>query len=98
MMLNRKLSLLKKLLRRECDYYLKENPQFLTSLDAIRTLRNILAHSTVDVSNETLAIRPIRSIGFVYYKDGERRVKTLTLEEAQLAQAQRQVYSNDVIS
>jgi hypothetical protein len=52
-----------------------------TEFEDIRKLRNDLAHSTIDVPREA-RLRGLTSVGFVNFKDGEQKVRTITTQEA----------------
>jgi hypothetical protein len=82
MRLHSKAELLEKIVRNEFPWYLDREPDVFRSLRELREFRNTLAHATVDVSDEALAKGAEREIGFVYYRDGERRVRQVTPEMA----------------
>jgi hypothetical protein len=69
--LNSKKELLIDIVKRDYPRFWEENKQFLSNLQDIQEVRNKLAHSIVDVSDEALR-RPLEDgIGFVQWKQGE---------------------------
>ncbi|MCX5806409.1 MAG: hypothetical protein NT010_10145 [Proteobacteria bacterium] len=68
--LNNKKEILIDIVKNDYPRYWEENKQFLMDLQKIQEVRNKLAHSTVDVSDEALG-RPIEEgIGFVQWGEG----------------------------
>ena len=65
--LQRKKEILIDIVKNDYPRYWEENKQFLTDLQNIQELRNKLAHSVIDVSDDALA-RPIEEgVGFVQW-------------------------------
>jgi len=70
MSLEKKRNLLIEILKNDYPLYWAENDDVLKDLQEIQTFRNKLAHSTLDVSDESLA-RPLEEgIGFIQWKQG----------------------------
>lgn len=68
--LQRKKEILIDIVKVDYPRYWDDNKEILNSLEDIQALRNKLAHSVVDVSDEALA-RPIEEgVGFVQWKEG----------------------------
>lgn len=69
--LQRKKEILIEIIRNDHPRYWEEHKQFLNDLKNIQELRNKLAHSILDVSDEALA-RPLEEgVGFIQWKKGE---------------------------
>jgi hypothetical protein len=69
--LQRKKEILIEIVKNDYPRYWEEHKQFLHDLKNIQELRNKLAHSIIDVSDEALA-RPLdEGVGFVQWKKGE---------------------------
>ncbi|SRR6266704_696591 len=69
--LQRKKEILIEIVRNDYPRYWEEHKQFLNDLKSIQELRNKLAHSILDVSDEALA-RPLEEgVGFIQWKKGE---------------------------
>lgn len=69
--LQRKKEILIEIVKNDYPRYWEEHKQFLHDLKNIQELRNKLAHSILDVSDEAL-LRPIdQGVGFVQWKRGE---------------------------
>lgn len=93
-----KARLLEKIVKKEFGWYLERHtPNVFKDLHEVREFRNTLAHAAVDVSDEALAKDPKQEIGFVYYKDGERRVKQVTAKIADDIQVKANVVSTSLI-
>ncbi len=88
MMLNAKIKLLTKILKRDYQGYLENHPDLLKQFDSVRDYRNQLAHATLDVSDEQLTKPEVDGIGFVYYKDGQRQVHFVSLADAEEKQVE----------
>ncbi|MCX5701702.1 MAG: hypothetical protein NTW64_01825 [Candidatus Omnitrophica bacterium] len=68
--LNRKKGILIRIVQADYPHYWEENQEVLSAFQKVIELRNKLAHSIVDVSEEALA-RPIKEgIGFTDLDDG----------------------------
>lgn len=91
-----KARLLEKIVKKEFGWYLTDHtPNVFKDLHEVREFRNTLAHATVDVSDEALAKDPAQEVGFVYYKDGQRKVKQVTAETGERVQVKaNMVYSS----
>lgn len=69
--LQRKKEILIDIVKNDYPRFWEEHKQFLMDLQNIQELRNKLAHSILDVSDEALS-RPIdEGVGFVQWKKGE---------------------------
>jgi hypothetical protein len=79
--LRSKEAILKKIVGSECSFFLENDPGLFKEFENIRNLRNDLAHATIDVSREAL-LRGSTSAGFVSFRDGVPRVRTVTQAEA----------------
>jgi hypothetical protein len=68
--LQKKKEILIEIVKADYPKYWGENKEFLNSLHQIQELRNKLAHSVLDVSDEALA-RPIEEgVGFIQWQKG----------------------------
>ena len=68
--LEEKRNILIEIVKNDYPRYWKENGDFLKDLQEIQTFRNKLAHSILDVSDESLA-RPLdKGVGFIQWKKG----------------------------
>lgn len=81
--LKSKFDLIRKILERDFDFYLKKYPKIGNDVKKIREFRNRLAHATIDVSDEALKETKIKGVGFVIYKDGKKRVDLVTFEKSE---------------
>jgi hypothetical protein len=93
-----KARLLEKIVKKEFSWYLERHtPNVFKDLHEVREFRNTLAHATVDVSEEALAKDPAKEVGFVYYKDGQRKVKLVTAEIATEIQVRANMVSTSLM-
>jgi hypothetical protein len=89
-----KIRLLTKILKRDFHPYLDGHPLLLGQLDSARKYRNDLAHATLDVSDAALGKTDVDRIGLVFFRDGEKQVRFVTLAESE----ERQLEINTLIS
>ena len=69
--LQKKKEILIDIVKNDYPRYWEENKEILTYLQNIQEVRNKLAHSVIDVSDEALS-RPIeKGVGFVQWRKGE---------------------------
>jgi hypothetical protein len=73
-----KISILKEILQKDYAFFLEEHPDLTKELGEIGEFRNILAHATLDVTDNALRRNPKDGVGFVSFQDGERVVKVFT--------------------
>jgi hypothetical protein len=73
-----KVSILKRLLKKDYDFFWVGHSYLTKELGEIGEFRNILAHATIDVSDEALSRQPKDGVGFVSFSDGERVVRVFT--------------------
>lgn len=78
---SRKIKILKKILEIEYPELLKENTELINNLDKIKRFRNTLVHSMLDNSDDFLEKKHQDRIRVVYYKDGEKKTRTITRKE-----------------
>ncbi len=82
--LNSKTKLLETVVKKEipsaflCEHW----PDLFSDLKALRDFRNTLAHATIDVTDEALAKGPDVEVGFIHFKNGERKVERITPQVA----------------
>ena len=67
--LRTKTKLLETIVKRDFDFYIKDNACLFKDLDGLRKFRNDLAHATIDVS-EKAHKNADKEVGFVFYKNG----------------------------
>jgi hypothetical protein len=79
--LRTKVMLLKKILERDVDFYLKDHNWLFPDLEKLRKFRNDLAHATIDVS-EKAHKKADTQVGFIFYKNGKPQTKIVTFEKA----------------
>ena len=70
-----KVSILKQILQKDYVFFSREHPDLTKELEEIGAFRNILAHATLDVTDNALRRKPKDAVGFVSFEDGERVVK-----------------------
>ncbi len=81
--LEAKFDLILKILKKDFDFYIKDNPNMKSEFKKIREFRNKLAHAPIDVSDKALGEDQVKGVGFVIYKDGEMRIEFVTFEMAE---------------
>jgi len=81
--LRTKIKLLETIVKRDFDFYIKDkdNDCLFKDLDRLRKFRNDLAHATIDVS-EKAHKNADKEVGFVFYKNGERKTKLVSFKKA----------------
>jgi len=81
--LRTKIMLLETIVKRDFDFYIKDkdNDCLFKDLDRLRKFRNDLAHATIDVS-EKAHKNADKEVGFVFYKNGERKTKIVSFKKA----------------
>ena len=78
-----KVETLERLLRMSHSNIISNHPALLPTLNKIRKLRNRLAHSALDTSEEFLAKHHEDRIQIFFYEDGREKKQVLTLREVQ---------------
>ncbi len=73
-----KVSILKKILQKEYDFFWKEHSNLTKELGKIGDFRNVMAHATIDVTDDALRRHPKKGVGFVSFQNGQRIVQVLT--------------------
>jgi hypothetical protein len=76
-----KVRIFGKLLQIKYPEILKQHPNLLNQLDSMRILRNRMAHSTLDTSDEWVNEEHADCIRLVYNKDGQRKKLIMTLDD-----------------
>jgi hypothetical protein len=74
---------LEAIVKRDFGFYIKDkdNAYLFKDLNSLREFRNELAHATVDVS-EKAHKNADRELGFVFYKNGERKTRIVSFKKA----------------
>jgi hypothetical protein len=105
-----KTSLLHKILKYEFPELLTKHPRLRERLDSFREFRNLLAHSHLDTSEQSLAKRKPDEVLFVKYKAGKmsqvrvnaaeagRRAEEANQLRRELLDLQRQFFRSDETS
>jgi len=73
-----KIMILKKILKKDYQFFLENCPNLLGNLEKVKNYRNVIAHSTLDVTDDALKRKPEKGIGFIRYQDGSRSVNVLS--------------------
>jgi len=76
-----KVDALERLLKMRHSNIISNHPALLPTLNKIRKLRNRLAHSALDTSEEFLAKHHEDRIQIFFYEDGREKKQVLTLQE-----------------
>ena len=79
--LRTKIKLLETIVKRDFDFYIKDNAFLFKDLDSLREFRNNVAHATIDVS-EKAHKNADKEVGFVFYRNGERKTKIVSFKKA----------------
>ena len=79
--LRTKIRLLETIVKRDFDFYIKDNACLFKDLESLREFRNDVAHATIDVS-EKAHKNADKEVGFVFYKNGERKTKIVSFKKA----------------
>jgi hypothetical protein len=73
-----KINILKKILKKDYQFCLDQNPDFFREIERVIEFRNLIAHSPIDTSDEALERDPKEGVGFVSYSDGVKSIKVIT--------------------
>jgi hypothetical protein len=73
--LRSKINILRKILKKDYQFCLDQNPDFFKEIERVMEFRNLIAHAPIDVSDEALNRDPKEGVGFVSYSDGVKSIK-----------------------
>lgn len=73
--LRSKVNILKKILKKDYQFCLDQEPNFFKNLETVIEFRNLIAHATIDVSDDALKRDPREGVGFVSYSEGVKSIK-----------------------
>jgi hypothetical protein len=73
-----KINILKKILKKDYQFCLDQNPDFFREIERVMEFRNLIAHAPIDISDEALERDPKEGVGFVSYSDGVKSIKVFS--------------------